>query len=187
MPADCVTLGYFVLAQQKADLVFAGINAGANLGWDLTYSGTVAAAMEGAILGVPSIAVSVTSDEASKTVHFDAAVRFIKDVVPLLADNPLPRNSFLNVNVPNLPLSEVKGVRVVRLGTREYVDRLMERKDPWDQTYYWQAGVLAADGGEEGTDVQAVRDGYVAVTPVQLDMTHYDKLREVTEWLRPLE
>jgi 5'-nucleotidase len=187
MPADCVTLGHFVLAERRTDLVVAGINNGANLGWDLTYSGTVSAAMEGAVLGIPAIAISVTSNETSKTVHFEAASKFLSDIVPLLGDSPMPPNTFLNVNVPNIPSAEVKGIRVARVGKREYVDRLTERKDPWEQTYYWQAGVLAGDGGGQGTDVEAVKEGYISVTPVHLDMTLYESMDAVSRWLRPLQ
>lgn len=187
LPADCVQLAYSVLAEEKADLVVSGINAGANLGWDLTYSGTVAAAMEGAVLGVPSVAISVAAYENGEPISYEAAVRFLKELMPLFSAHRIPKHCLLNVNCPNAPMTDIKGVRVVRQGTRQYKDRLEARKDPWGNTYYWLGGSLVADTTDEGTDVAAVEAGYIAVTPVHLDLTHYESLEAVSEWLRPLQ
>lgn len=185
-PADCVTLAFNGLLHEKADLVVSGINSGPNLGWDLTYSGTVSAAMEAAILGISSIAISLVHYMTPLPPVYDGAVKFLRDITPLLEGHPLPKHTFLNVNVPNLPIEEIKGTRVVRQGTRQYHDRLIRREDPWGQSYYWLGGKVVADVTEEGTDVQAIAEGYVAVTPVHLDLTHHAYLEPVREWLRPM-
>lgn len=185
-PADCVTLGYTALMEDRCDLVVSGINSGPNLGWDLTYSGTVSAAMEGAIIGISSLAVSLAHYVPTEPRIYDGAVKFIVDVAPLIATHPLPPHTFLNVNVPNLPVNEIKGLRVVKQGTRQYVDRLETREDPWGQPYYWLGGKVVADATEEDTDVQAIAEGYISVTPIQLDLTTYEYIAPVREWLRPL-
>jgi 5'-nucleotidase len=187
MPTDCITLAYGALAGHRADLVVAGINRGANLGWDLTYSGTVAAAMEGAVIGLPSIAISIAYYNDGSEVHYDGAVAFLSRLAPLMGDHPLPEHSLLNINCPNVPARDIKGVRVVRQGTRQYKDRLESRSDPWGSTYYWLGGTVVADASEEGTDVEAVAGGYISVTPVHLDLTAHDALDRVRDWLRPVE
>lgn len=180
-PTDCVTLGYDLVLKGKCDLVVSGINAGPNLGWDLTYSGTVAGAMEGAVLGLPALAISVASEHGSGTIDFTAAAAFAAQIVRKLLDHPLPANHFLNVNVPNLPAEQIQGVRITKQGRREYVERIIERADPSGRPYYWQAGRIK-DTPEDDTDVHAILEGYISVTPIHLDMTAYPTLNQLTEW-----
>ncbi len=185
-PADCVTLAYSAVMDERADLVVSGINSGPNLGWDLTYSGTVGAAMEGAVLGISSIAISVAHYNDPKPINYAAAADFLTRLVPLMRDHPLPPHCLLNVNCPSCGPSDVAGVRVVRQGTRQYRDRLVSREDPWGGTYYWLGGTVVADPSDEGSDVQAVAQGCIAVTPVHLDLTHYDSLPAIASWIEAL-
>ena len=170
-PSDCATLGVVEAMQGNVDLAVSGINHGPNLGWDVHYSGTVSAATEASINGAPAVAVSVATWDAD--VHWDGAARFAVTLALYLQQNPLPPFVILNVNVPNLPASEIKGVRVTVQGHRQYVDRVERRTDPQGHPYYWLGGSLAeeAAGAEEGSDVRAVAEGYISVTPLHLDLT----------------
>jgi len=179
-PSDCVTLGIFDVVHDKVDLVVSGINRGPNLGWDLTYSGTVSAAMEGAILGIPSIAVSVTSYEDDT--DFDYAAEFTVFLAGLLLSRGLPEDTLLNVNVPNLPASYIKGIEVTRQGKRRYSGKIEKRLDPMGRAYYWLGGDAVIDELEEGTDVKAVADDKISVTPVHLDLTGYPALDGLRTW-----
>ncbi len=179
-PSDCVSLGLLGIIKEPVDLVVSGINRGPNLGWDLTYSGTVSAAMEGAIMGIQSFAISVASYSAS--VDYAAAAGLAVDIARILDQRKLPENSLLNVNVPDLPASEIKGVQVTRQGKRRYSGQLEKRTDPMGRDYYWLGGDLPEDTLEEGTDVHAVSEGYVSVTPVHLDLTDYASAEAVRSW-----
>jgi 5'-nucleotidase len=181
-PADCTTLGLLdVLEGQKCDLVVSGINHGPNLGWDVTYSGTVAAAIEAVIIGVPAVAVSVASYEES--LHWETAAEFVaQQLAPRVAAHGLPTATLLNVNAPDLPAAEVKGVRVTFQGDRQYVDRLEKRLDPLGRAYYWLGGKLHDKETAEGSDTRAVGDGYISVTPIHLDMTAHPFLRDLRGW-----
>jgi len=179
-PSDCVTLGVFDVVREKVDLVVSGINRGPNLGWDLTYSGTVSAAMEGAILGIPSIAVSVTSYEDDT--NFDYAAEFTVYLAGLLLTHGLPEDTLLNVNVPNLPASYIKGIEVTRQGKRHYSGKIEKRLDPMGRAYYWLGGDAAIDELDEGTDVKAIADDKISVTPVHLDLTGYPALDKLHAW-----
>jgi len=178
-PADCVILGVLELVDHRPDVVVSGINMGANLGRDLTYSGTVSGAMEGAILGIPSIAISVAAFE---DVRFDIAARFAARLARRCVDGPLPDDTLLNVNVPNLPVDQLKGVALTRQGARRYLSSLERRTDPRGQTYYWLTGQRQLGPDEEGTDAWALAAGYVSVTPVHLNMTDERLLRELETW-----
>lgn len=180
-PTDCVTLGYDIVMKGQCDLVVSGINAGPNLGWDVTYSGTVSAAMEGAVLGMPSIAISVASEHGSGGIDYTAAAEFVAHLAHKLLADPLPVHDLLNVNVPNVPASDIKGVRVTKTGKREYVDRILVREDPAGRPYYWQAGQIK-DTTEQDTDVHAILEGYISVSPLQLDMTAYPELKRIQNW-----
>ncbi len=186
-PADCVTLGVLDLMQHAPpDFVISGINHGPNLGWDLTYSGTVSAAMEGVILGIPSVALSVAwrfrlvvEDEAVKPppLDFSYAAAYARDLVLHLCEHPLPAHTLLNVNVPYY---QPTGLRVTHQGIRRYPAKLDRRLDPMGRPYYWIGGDDPVDVHEEGSDVAAIADGAISVTPVQLDLTDYrlaEKLR----------
>lgn len=180
-PSDCVTLAVLeVMRDRRPDLLFSGINQGPNLGWDLTYSGTVSAAMEGVILGIPSVALSVAwrfrrviSEEEElplPAIRYDAAAEYARRLAQHLERQPLPEHTLLNVNVPNDP---PRGVRVTHQGIRRYPGKLEKRIDPMGRPYFWMGGDDPVDVHEEGSDVEAIRDGYISVTPVQLDLTEY--------------
>jgi 5'-nucleotidase len=177
-PADCVVLGVHLLG--RPDLLVSGINIGVNLGLDLTHSGTVAAALEGTSLGIPSIAFSL--DTSGEELDFTEAALWAQRLARLVAEKGLPRGIFLNVN---FPAGTPKGVLVTRLSTHHWEDTVVERLDPEGRPYYWIAGTPVGEE-EEGTDLWAVRRGYVSVTPVSLDFTAPDFLPEVARWMEGL-
>jgi len=181
-PSDCATLGALEAMGNQADMVISGINHGPNLGWDVHYSGTVAAAIEAAVIGFPAMAVSVASWDPD--IHWETAAKAAGKLVIWLAANPLPPFTVLNVNVPNLPESEVQGVAVAPQGKRQYVDRIEKRIDPIGRPYYWLGGSLAEEAAkaEPGTDVRLVAEGYITLTPIQLDMTAYDQMSLLKEF-----
>ncbi|HLK56559.1 MAG TPA: 5'/3'-nucleotidase SurE [Chthonomonadaceae bacterium] len=182
-PTDCVTLGYHILMEERCDLVVSGINSGANLGWDLTYSGTVAAAIEGAILRLPAFAISlVTENAAASTLDYAPAAKFAAQITRRLLADPLPPQTFLNINVPAVPESELRGVTITHQGRREYVDRVVAREDPSGRPYYWQAGSIREDTPDPGSDVHAILENRISVTPVHLDMTAYPLLDQLRDW-----
>ena len=177
-PADCVVLGVHLLG--RPDLLVSGINIGVNLGLDLTHSGTVAAALEGTSLGIPSIAFSL--DTSGEELDFTEAALWAQRLARLVAEKGLPSGIFLNVN---FPAGTPKGVLVTRLSTHHWEDTVVERLDPEGRPYYWIAGTPVGEE-EEGTDLWAVRRGYVSVTPVSLDFTALDFLPEVARWMEGL-
>ena len=179
-PTDCVRLAVNGFLKARPDLVVSGINRGANLGDDITYSGTVAAAMEGILSGIPSIAISLA--EYSAAADYRPAAAFCA----LLAANILERgfapDALLNVNVPSLPREQIAGVMVTRLGKRSYRDQLIERLDPYGTPYYWMGGPAIYDNAEAGTDVAALRDGKISVTPIHLDLSSHELIAELRTW-----
>jgi 5'-nucleotidase len=182
-PSDCVALALLGYVDKKIDLIVSGINPYANIGDDLTYSGTVTAAMEAAIAGLPGIAISLDSPanlEGEKV--FSAAAAIAERVAARVAAEGLPRTTLLNVNVPYLSEEKIKGIRVTRLGLRVYRDELVKRDDPQGNPYYWIGGEAPTGVPEEGTDVGALNDGFVSITPIQLDMTAYNLMAEISEW-----
>lgn len=181
-PSDCATLGVLEAMNEDVDLVVSGINRGPNLGWDVHYSGTVSAAIEASVIGKPSFAVSVASYD--EPFHWDGAAQFAARLAQWLLGHPLPPYCIVNVNVPNLPIERLRGVRVTTQGRRQYVDRIEKRHDPQGRAYYWLGGSLAqeAAGAEPGSDVRAVADGFVSLTPIHLDMTAYDLTAHLAEW-----
>ena len=182
-PSDCValaTLGYF---KEPIDLVVSGINAGANLGHDVTYSGTVTAAMEAVIAGVPGIAVSLeTMDSHLGEIDYGPAARAAGIVVRQVIENGLSHEILLNVNVPFLPDNKIRGICLTRQGLRVYHSRLDERTDPRAKPYYWIGGDAPTGVPERGTDVGALAEGFVSVTPLQLDLTAYRALTDLNTW-----
>ncbi len=186
-PSDCVSLALLGLAPQKPDLVVAGINAGANIGRDVTYSGTVAAAMEGAQAGIPAVAVSQDlgpEPTQENPPNYLLAAKVAAQVVRfVMAERPLGPGTFLNVNIPACTPS---GVRITRLGTKTYRDELVQGRDPKGREYYWMAGEMLTEPppDAEGTDVEAVLSGYVSITPLQLDLTAYALLGTLQAWER---
>ena len=183
-PSDCValaTLGYF---KEKIDLVVSGINVGANLGHDVTYSGTVTAAMEAVIAGVPGVAVSLeVPDGHIGEIDFSLAAHAAGRVVQRVIENGLPPEILLNVNVPYLIARDLmRGFRVTRQGLRVYHSRLDEGVDPRGQPHYWIAGDAPTGVSERGSDIGALADGYVSVTPLHLDLTSYHALTDLNAW-----
>ncbi|MCE5198652.1 MAG: 5'/3'-nucleotidase SurE [Armatimonadota bacterium] len=179
-PSDCVALGLLAIIKEPVDLVVSGINRGPNLGWDLTYSGTVSAAMEGAIYGIQSLAVSVSTHKTE--VDYSVAAEFTLNLARMLQEHKLRENTFLNVNVPPLPAARIKGVKVTRQGKRRYSGSIEKRSDPTGRDYYWLGGDLPMDTLDEGTDVKAISDGYISVTPVHLDLTDHKSLAKIQDW-----
>jgi 5'-nucleotidase len=182
-PSDCVALATLGFAKEPIDLVVSGINVGANLGHDVTYSGTVTAAMEAVIAGVPGIAVSLEAPEGHVgDLDFWAAAYAAGEVVRHVLDNGLPPEILLNVNVPYIKQEEIRGFRMTRQGLRVYHSRLDERIDPRGCPYYWIGGDAPTGVSEPGTDVGALADGFVSVTPLQLDLTAYRALPDLNTW-----
>ena len=179
-PTDCVHLALTGFFDPVADMVVSGINDGANLGDDILYSGTVAAAMEGRNLGLPAIAVSMVGESIQ---HYETAAAITKQLVLKLRTNPLPSQTILNVNVPDVPLHEIKGMEVTRLGTRHAAEPIVKEMDPRGRPIYWVGPPGAAADAGPGTDFYAVRQGCVSLTPLHLDMTHYKVFDQVAHWL----
>ncbi|HKV46156.1 MAG TPA: 5'/3'-nucleotidase SurE [bacterium] len=174
-PADCVVLAVLDLLGAPPDVVVSGINAGANLGMDLIYSGTVSGAVEATLFGIAAIAVSVAS---FKDIHWGPAAAYAAHLAQEVTRWGLPRDTFLNVNVPNVPAEQIRGVEITRQSSRRYVSRLEKRADPRGRDYYWLTGAAEAGTNDPGTDAWAVAEGRISVTPLRLDMTH--------EELRPM-
>src|SRR5438270_4233371 len=175
-PSDCVALGFLGLAPERPRLVVSGINTGPNMGSDITYSGTVSAAMEGVVSGVPAIAVSLADYYEWE---FSYSASFASRLAQRVLREGLESDVLLNVNVPRGRRADIKGVKVTRLGRREYNDELIRRKDPFGRDYYWIGGAPPSDAGEPGTDVHAVEAGNVSVTPVELDLTNHHLLEHI--------
>ena len=182
-PSDCVSLAVCGYLDEKVDLVVSGINPYANLGHDVTYSGTVTAAMEAAIWGIPAIAMSVDSpDNHLGVVDYSAAAEVAGWVVEAYTRYGLPTNSLLNVNVPFIPVSDIKGMRITRMGLRVYHDKVDKRADPRNRPYYWVIGDSPTGVPERGTDIGALVEGYVSITPIQLDLTAYHLMSDMNSW-----
>lgn len=182
-PSDCVALVMLGLLNEKPALIVSGINPHANLGQDLTYSGTVAAAMEGAINNVPSLAVSIDG-EGDAEIDLASAADFAMRAARRVLATSLPEDTFLNINVPAIPAQEIRGVRITRLGKRIYRDELIERQDPQGKNYYWIGGEPPTGVEEQGTDVWAVAHRFVSITPVHLDMTSHALIDPLKKWER---
>lgn len=182
-PSDCVALGTLGFFKEPIDLVVSGINAGANLGHDVTYSGTVTAAMEAVIAGVPGIAVSLeTVDGHLGDIDYGPAARAASKIVHQVIENGLSHEILLNINVPFLPDDKLRGIILTRQGLRVYHSRLDERTDPRGKPYYWIGGDAPTGVPERGTDVGALAEGFVSVTPLQLDLTAYRALTDLNTW-----
>ena len=179
-PTDCVNLGVNgILRGKKIDLLVSGINKGANLGDDITYSGTVSAAIEGTLLGIPSVALSLVT---RKRFRFDVAVHYALAVAKKVLRKGLPGDTLLNVNVPNVPREEIRGVRMTRQGKRIYGDLIVEKRDPRGRKYYWIGGDHLRSEQIPGSDLEAIEGNFVSVTPIHLDLTNYGALRALRKW-----
>lgn len=182
-PSDCVALALLGFYDQKFDLVVSGINPMPNLGHDVTYSGTVTAAMEAIIWGVPGIAFSLGSQiHHPEALEYSAAAQVARGLVEKLLQHGIPRDALLNVNIPYLPFEQIRGVVYTRQGQRVYRDRLDRRVDPRGRPYYWIGGDAPTGVPEPGTDVGALHEGFVSVTPLKLDLTAYEAAGEVPIW-----
>lgn len=179
-PTDCVHLALTGLLDTDPDMVVAGINHGANLGDDTLYSGTVAAAAEGRFLGLPAIAVSLVGDDPR---HFDTAGQAIREIIGQLNENPLPQDTTLNVNVPDLPYGDLRGFKATRLGYRHRAEPVVESRDPKGRLLYWVGPAGAGQDAGPGTDFHAVENGYVSVTPVHFDLTQRSAIEHLQAWL----
>lgn len=181
-PTDCVYLGVNTLMRPSPDIVVSGINAGPNLGDDVIYSGTVAAAMEGRHLGFPALAVSLNGHQ-----HYDTAAAVTCHLLRALQHKPLRTGKILNVNVPDLPLSEIKGIRVTRCGSRHPAEQVFCQQDPRGQDLYWIGPPGEKWDVGPDTDFAAVEQGYVSITPLQIDLTAYTAQKVVESWLADIE
>lgn len=179
-PTDSVLLALGALVQERPDFVVSGINHGPNMGEDVLYSGTVAAAMEGLAFGIPGIAVSLASRDIGlvKTYH-DVLERLLRQ---LLNAERFPQDTLLNVNLPPIPATDIKGVRVTTLGKRVYSESLSRMQDPWGREIFWIGGGQLSWSGREDSDFQAVADGFISVTPLHVDLTNYELLETVRAW-----
>ena len=182
-PTDCVHLAITGLLDKEPDMVISGPNDGPNMGDDVLYSGTVAAATEGRHLGLPAIALSMCSYQPQ---HFESACRAIEELLTLLPDMPIPSNSILNINVPDLPWEQIKGFQATRLGARHKSEGVIKEKDPRGDAIYWVGPPGDEQDAGEGTDFFAVRQGFISITPLQIDLTRYDSLQKLHHWLENL-
>lgn len=178
-PADCIKLGLLEIMETRPELVVSGINPGANVGVNINYSGTVCAAKEAALYGIPSIAVSIEGPEGA---HYDTAARFALMLAEEVHDRGLPPGTFLNVNVPDRPLSEIAGVKISRQGTALFSEYIDKRVDPRNRTYYWQGCDAPAETENSEIDEAALSLNYISVTPIKCDATDYRLLEEMKGW-----
>jgi 5'-nucleotidase len=180
-PADCVKLALEVFLDQPPDLIISGINRGANLGTDVFYSGTVSAAFEGLIHGIPSLAVSITANE-DEEIDYHYAANLAGELCERIVSGGLPYDTLLNVNIPNLPSHEIQGVKITKLGWRRYVNAVHERQDPRGKKYYWLAGRVTDVSPETDSDITAITNKMVSITPVYFDLTNHRVIEQVKKW-----
>ncbi len=180
-PSDCVALAAMGLIDTKIDIVVSGINSGPNMGQDLTYSGTVSVALEAAIFGLPAVAFSL--DSRGPDADYAASGAMAQRITRQVLAQGLPHHTILNVNIPAIPQDDIVGLRVTSQGRRDYRDILDQRTDPFGKPYYWIAGVEpGGDTRAEGTDIWAVHEGYVSITPIHLDMTRHEFIPTLRNW-----
>lgn len=183
-PTDCVHLALTGLLKEEPDMVVSGINAGANLGDDVIYSGTVAAATEGRFLGLPALAVSLAS---RRDFHFQTAARATTQIVEQLMNYPLAEDTILNINVPNRRWQELEGFQATRLGFRHRAEPVVQQEDPYQQKIYWVGPAGPAQDAGEGTDFYAIENGFISVTPLQIDLTRHEGIKPLQHWLSGID
>ncbi len=182
-PSDCVALAVMGLIEEKIDLVVSGINPNANMGHDITYSGTVTAAMEAVIHGIPGFAFSLDSpDKHQEELEYGPAGEVAQHIVRTALEHGLEKNLLLNVNIPYLKTSQMKGIKITRQGMRIYHDELDARIDPRGRPYYWIGGKWPTGIPNEGTDIGSVAEGWVSMTPLRLDLTDYEQVERLHQW-----
>jgi len=179
-PTDCVHLAITGLLENEPDMVFAGINHGSNLGDDVLYSGTVAAATEGRFLGLPAVAISLAG---ANPIHFETAAHVAVTLLQQLINHPLPQDTILNVNVPDVAIKDLKGYQATRLGQRHKSEPVIKSEDPRGRSIYWVGPPGAEQDAGPGTDFYAINAGFVSVTPLQLDLTWYERINDLKTWL----
>ncbi|WP_394200283.1 5'/3'-nucleotidase SurE [Shewanella waksmanii] len=182
-PTDCVHLAIRELYDTEPNMVVSGINAGANMGDDTLYSGTVAAAMEGRFLGLPAMAISLVGKNLQ---HYATAAYYANKLVKRLITHPIAQDQILNVNVPDLPLSEIKGVQVTRLGARHRAEGMVRTTDPAGKEIFWLGPPGEEQDASEGTDFYAVANGYVSITPLTVDLTAFEQIKKMQQWIDKL-
>lgn len=181
-PTDCVHVAITGMLEDEPDIVVSGINNAANLGDDVIYSGTVAAAMEGRFLGLPAVAVSlVTKDHVGR--HYETAARAAAEIIARLRTDPLPADTILNVNVPDLPWDEIRGFQVCRLGNRHRAEACVPQTDPRGRQWWWIGAAGPEQDAGPGTDFHSVHSGYISITPIKVDLTRYQALEQVASWV----
>lgn len=181
-PTDCVHIAITGFLSETLDMVVSGINAGANLGDDVLYSGTVAAAMEGRFLGYPAIAISLVNLNKQACRNFDTAAQIVRLIIERIKKDPLPKETILNINVPDLPLKQIKGIKVTRLGHRHLAEKVIPGKDPRGRTIYWVGPAGPEQDAGPGTDFHAINEGYVSITPINIDLTDYKSIENIATW-----
>lgn len=182
-PTDCVLLALGTLLDQRPDFVFSGINHGPNMGEDVLYSGTVAAAMEGLSLGIPGVAVSFAGSRTLRQTYLASQVPWLERLVRrVVAVRSFPEETLLNVNLPPVHGDEIRGIRVTTLGNRVFSESLSETRDPWGRKMYWIGGGQVSWSGREDSDFRAIEEGFISVTPLHIDLTNYGLLEEVDGW-----
>lgn len=179
-PSDCVKIALESILPQKPDIIVSGINNGPNLGTDVIYSGTVSAAIEGAIHNIPSIAMSVYGTKAK--INYEGAAFFSCNLVQRALENKMPNNLVLNINFPSKNYDDIKGIKITELGIRKYENSYDQRTDPMGRSYYWLSGSLIEISNSESSDVECVKSGYISITPLHFDLTDYKYLNEMKKW-----
>ena len=178
-PTDCVKLAVEAILEMRPEVVVSGINQGPNLGTDVLYSGTVSAAIEAALFNIPAVAVSLDS---WNTADFSPAARFTRRFLTTMSSQHLPPNTLININVPALKESEIKGPLITKLGVRQYENTFQKRVDPRGRTYYWMGGSIVENDNDEDSDIAAVKNGYISVTPIHFDLTNYNIMDMIKRW-----
>lgn len=179
-PSDCVKIAVGALLERRPDMVISGINLGSNAGINVIYSGTVSAATEGTILGIPSIAVSLTT---YKDPIFEPAARFAVKIMRIVLAKGLPKRTLLNINVPNLPEEKIAGVRITRQGMANFAETFDKRVDPRNRVYYWMDGKKEDIVDDDNVDDEAIKQGYISITPIKYDLTNYEFMESLNQWL----
>ena len=181
-PTDCVAIGIHKILPERPVLVVSGINKGANLGDDITYSGTVSAAIESTIMGIPACAISLVINEKPPVhLYFETASGIAMKIGRYILENSLPYDTLLNVNVPNVPMKSIRGIKFTRQGKRIYDNSIQETFDPHGEKHYWIGGGKPYWEHGEDTDIQAIQDNHISITPIHLDLTNYDALKFLKE------